>query len=279
MSTEHERRILERIEKTGYPLEVDVTDWLIQRKWSVFPQYPFLDETRTLRSVDLIASPSPLGTLMDPSDSRSPMLVIECKKSENPWVFYCTHTTPFKTGFDDLRVRSRGIQYDSFLQQCPDYPKIKNDHRRIPERLSKKIWQIHLFDSNVPMAHSCHVTHLNSKKEDEDSPDDFRKAVHQLKGAYWALPKERRSRAVFLTIVLRGELWEFKRSNDQKRVFPMNHLHYNTLMVAPGNKPYRTDTIPPSIIDIVTDAYFVDYLSLLEKDIQICNEIWKLRVP
>jgi len=278
MSTDEERRILESIKVSGYPLEADVTDQLIEKKWSVFPQYSFLDEKGQLRSVDLIASPSPLGTLFDVSGSKPPLLIVECKTSKHLWIFYCTHPKPFKTGFDDLRVRSRETQYDSILQQSPDYLKFKRNHRIIPEELSNKIFQTHLLDGSVPTAHSGHVVH-QSIGSGKDHPDNFLKAVYQLRGAYWALPKDRRNRAVFLTIVLRGKLWEFNRIHNQNKVFPRQHLLYNTLMITQGTQHQHADTSPPSIIDIVIDFYFPNYLSLLEKDIQICKEIWEMGRP
>jgi hypothetical protein len=276
MSTDEENRLLKQIEMTGYPVEVDVTDYLIQKKWSVSPQYPFLDEGK-LRSVDLIASPDFLGTMFDVSGSRSPLMILECKKSKNPWVFYCTRVEPFKTGFDDLRVRSRQQQFDSLLQQSRDYLRFKRNKIAPPEKLVRKIFKMHLLDGSVPMANSGHVIHAHSHEGDLDAPDDLRNAIYQLSGAYWALPRDRRNRAVFLTIVLKGQLWQFSRINGESKVSPKEHMLYNTSLIGQRGPHKHQYTSPPCIIDVVVDSYFPKYLGLLHEDMLICKELWEMQ--
>jgi hypothetical protein len=56
MSSEEEKRILKDIEKSGYPLEVDVIEQFMKKYWSVFPQYPYFDKQKErMRAIDMVA--------------------------------------------------------------------------------------------------------------------------------------------------------------------------------------------------------------------------------
>jgi len=74
--------ILQDIEKSGLPCEIEATTLLQSYGWTVLNQSAYLDEdTGKLRHVDLVACKYVKNYAII-------NLVIECSKSEKPWVFY-----------------------------------------------------------------------------------------------------------------------------------------------------------------------------------------------
>ena len=83
-----ENKIKKDIEKSGLPLEIDVNYILNQKGWNVRNQVSFFDQTENKhRPIDIMASK--LIEVKSPGlDRLNVTLIIECKKSVKPWVFY-----------------------------------------------------------------------------------------------------------------------------------------------------------------------------------------------
>lgn len=93
MSSEEKRKILEDLEKTGFSLEVDVANCLVDEGWFIYPQYGYYDkESEKLRTVDFVGS-YPSSNI----DSLKPQLAIECKQSDKPWIFSRAKSLGFKS--------------------------------------------------------------------------------------------------------------------------------------------------------------------------------------
>jgi hypothetical protein len=83
--------LIERINKSGYPLEIEISN-LLDQEYVVFnTQYYFDEETKEGRSIDIYAIPYGLSFSekeLQPFIVRTE-LAIECKKSEtHAWIFY-----------------------------------------------------------------------------------------------------------------------------------------------------------------------------------------------
>jgi len=82
----------EEIEKSGFPLEIEVSSILENQNWIVLNNQPFRDpDEEELRSVDILAFHGP--TVYERPENLpfgfSPRLIIECKKSSShAWVFF-----------------------------------------------------------------------------------------------------------------------------------------------------------------------------------------------
>ena len=77
---------MENLKKKGFPLEVEVTEILRSKGWSVSNQVPFIDpEENKHRMVDILGSKAIVtsGRKMATLD-----LILECKKNVKPWVFH-----------------------------------------------------------------------------------------------------------------------------------------------------------------------------------------------
>lgn len=275
MSTDEERKILEDIKKTGYPLEVDVANWLIEKGWSVFPQYPYFDkQAKKIRAIDMVASHYGWAIM----SGGLPRLIVECKKSEKPWIFYSVRPmhleVPEKAkfvGFNELLLVSKAMRAFSLFQPYIDLKENQIGVRELTE-LIEKMRKLHFFREDLPIAHSCHVAF---RKKKEDVPDDFQEAIYQLRGAYLEIAESPLRGPIFIAIVLRGKLFEFKKKNASIKLLPRDHILFSTMIMSHEGQELR-DLIPPTIIDIVIDTYFLKYLDLLKNDMEICKEISEL---
>lgn len=277
MSSEKEKRILKDIEKSGYPLEVDVIEQFMKKYWSVFPQYPYFDKQKErMRAIDMVA--------YYPAEMRAfflPMLIVECKKSEKPWIFYSVPVYHLRNlekhqqlmygnvGLNIQFISTKFIGIFSLLPPGIDFEK----HQTLISEMFKEIQELHFFNPDLSTAYSCHVAF---KKKREDSPDDFQEALYQIKGAYLQLGKDVGKIPIFTTIVLRGDLYEYKKKSSGPKLENRNHILFTTFLLASGLPEEAKSSkypFPPVFIDVVKDTYFADYLRLLEKDLAIMRKI------
>jgi hypothetical protein len=105
---ELDRRIIEDIAKTGYPLEIRASLVLQAQGWVVTHNPAYFDpEEHKGREVDINASkgwqvprPGPMKDMLLCS------LFVECKKSDKPWVFFLTPVAQFERARHNLRYYS-----------------------------------------------------------------------------------------------------------------------------------------------------------------------------
>jgi hypothetical protein len=84
------QKIKQDIKLSGFPLEIKVSSILEKDGWNVRNQAYYIDEEKgKLRTVDIIAHKAFFEKIGD-YDQFNLSLVIECKKSDKPWVFYTT---------------------------------------------------------------------------------------------------------------------------------------------------------------------------------------------
>lgn len=287
MSTAEKRKILDYIKKTGYPLEVDVATWLIDDGWIIFPQFSYFDEqSKRIRDIDMVAfHPEPSMAV-----PFSPAMILECKKSEKPWVFYSAPRIQakdleqlpefdFKKGFFigkkkigfNLRlVLSVLARMLSAFPPSIDWGKYKD----VTSPAFARIKDLHFLSPDLPIAHSCHVAFLDTK---EDVPDDYHKAVYQIRGAYFEVRKQLPFSIFFATIVLKGKSFLYKKDDVREELEHCDHVLTSTSWLTKTQteeSPPRYP-LPPVIVDVVRDSYFPDYLKLLKKDFGILRNIFR----
>jgi hypothetical protein len=236
------RKILEDIEKTGYPLEVDASTWLIEDGWSVHPEWPYFDkQTGKLRAIDVLAD----YVLKGLEDYVTPLLLVECKTSKNSWVFYSLYPEAGRNrviGWDDLRSLSISHMMNHLLQLDGKVARIgMHDEMELLDK-------VHFFDSKLPRPFSCHVVRKGSR---EDEPDDFHRAILELRGAYLDLERFP-GKPIIMAIVLRGKMFELWRRRDGSKLIPRHHVMFQTLSMMSE----ETRLYPPVVVDVVTDTHF-----------------------
>src|SRR5260370_11586913 len=97
-----EDKILEDVHKTGSPTEIIAASLMRSRGWYVLHNPSYLDDSEgRSREFDIRAYRGLSETISDRRYSVGIYLMVECKKSEKPWVFF---TTPADHG--DVRLGS-----------------------------------------------------------------------------------------------------------------------------------------------------------------------------
>jgi hypothetical protein len=93
MIKEETKRILQDMEKHGFPLEIRTSETLKNTGWTLRNQVGYIDSEQGVhRTIDIVAT-QPI--LEKPTEYSSELwLVTECKKNAKPWVF---NVSEFKT--------------------------------------------------------------------------------------------------------------------------------------------------------------------------------------
>jgi hypothetical protein len=94
----------------------------------------------------------------------------------------------------------------------------------------KDMYELHFFDKNLPRAHSCYIPFRGG---DADAPDDFQKALNQIRGVCLELTTTPNKSPIFATVVFRGNLFIFEREENRKSLQGVNHVLFHTQYLFP----------------------------------------------
>lgn len=138
-STAH---VADFLTKTGFILEMEVSEWLKKRGYSIKVNNFFVDyDLNKKREIDIIATKKLNGIDI--------ILIIECKQSlVDDWIFICSDTEPSR--------------YYSFQKHFPEVEKIKE---------SKIFDHLHLFDHKIPLAQNFIIRSVENKKSTSNQID------------------------------------------------------------------------------------------------------------
>ncbi len=252
--------ITEDLEKSGFPLEIEITNILGNRKWRVINQLHCFNLKDNFDSVlDVLAFREYHHKIakLNPINLN---LLIECKKTDkSPWVFGTIeeHHPP------DL-ANIFAISYVKYYMKTP--PTIN-----INKSLLKWIPQSHFLDKNIKNV-GCIAYEVGTKGEGKV----FYKAVTQVTNALICYHNENvdlfkklyktsigRNKYPLIiyypVIVFDGQMFEFKIIGGEIKVTPVSYIQYKTERVINNKKEYFR-------IDIVQKNYFQDYLGIIEKE-------------
>lgn len=173
MSSEKERRILEKIRESGYPFEVEVVNQLLKEMWAVQPQYSYIDKrTGKMRSIDIFVT----CFLPKMQIHEMPRIALECKKSKEAWVFYCVDsvfrdpTKLGKTGINLLDIATLGTTSVSLFTPFLEYDANEGEYefaQMTTPVVLQEITKVHFFDPNLPRAF---VWACGQRRYEEGSP-------------------------------------------------------------------------------------------------------------
>lgn len=120
-----EDQIISAVAKSGYPLQTIVGDILRspqpsrERRFSVQEEWSYLDrDTQELRSMDLVAELRLHDWNPQPRVRPQLDLLIECKQSSLPYIFFQTSRRPFLTAFPTVA----GLRKDEIIITTDDDP-------------------------------------------------------------------------------------------------------------------------------------------------------------
>jgi len=261
-----EGHIIDQIQRTGYPLEIEVSDLMERAGWIVFNNQPYLDEDEgKTREIDIYAihetEADQFVTEPKPRIFVGTDIVIECKKSTtHAWIFF-TRPKGLPPGFgqdqtlDFLQVHSNGekrflstvalpkLHYDKFHTIAHTYAEVKLQSESLEKR--------EIFEaSNQLMKYSAFE-------------------MEQWREAMASKPSDIDIRFVFLAVVFDGKLYEALTHNGKIELKERSHM---LLKVARYSKARAG--MSHYIIDMVSKAQFPEYLDLVEDDIQLIRSFF-----
>jgi hypothetical protein len=263
-----EEFLRKQIEKTGYPLEIEVSSKLDNIWDEVRNTDSYFDKDEgKLRDIDISANKYlldcfPLVMGID--------LNIECKKNRSfVWVFF---TRPFDFNYQfDITG-----QYIDQLQVATKKPDLNIIRELILENSP-----LH-YCNKKRVAVSFDEFPINVKKNEYDEgKKQIFEAENQLKKhlaasneQFWAEPSQEAKPIylAFLCIVFDGTMYEAILKNGRIELKKSNHL-----VLSRSNKTSYSNYDLNFLIDVVTKNHFDQYLRKINKDVETCFGIIKKR--
>jgi len=247
MSEDEIKLILEDIEKQGFPLEVKTSEVLKVFGWQVVNQFAYLDyEEQKFRTVDMFA----LKALMADKEMGINLdLIMECKKTAKPWVFYTSNYNQKLLGMRRMTVA--GCQY--FISQIA-YQK------KSAERLDDLIMHF-LFHTHMGSPIFGKVAYIPFESFTGGKGRNIHKARMQVCNAILHLKQRSQENQIDFpygdihipVIVLDGHLYAY----EDGKLNAEEGFYYN---VTYANSSF--------IIEIVTKDFLETYLDLIEQEIK-----------
>jgi len=263
--------LVEKIKKSGYPLEIEIST-LLDREYVVFnTQYYFDEKEKQGRDIDIYAMPSLRfqESLMDeklvPFKLRTE-IVVECKKNENnAWVFYNRQNIPvsghhisgqFKTSIPKPRIWSPD-SFDWLFQKCLTlhYYEFERVAIAYDEIRKKKV--------------------SSSRREIFEAINQLVKftsyEIHQILSRISKSPKTSSDREFiimfFPIIVFDGDIFEVTFDSGEPNLERKNHI----LLATHYRCPYCTE-VESFMVDVVHRSYFREFMKILEEDFHVIRK-------
>lgn len=276
--------LIEKVKKSGYPLEIEISDLLENERFVVFnTQYYFDEEAKQGRDIDIYAlplEPDPLDDRLLPL-SLSTDLAIECKKSEtHAWVFYTRPRIPMSSiymrgqyrttvpepkghpteSFDWLlQEECLSLHYDKFERIAIAYEEIKK--RKMDKETGKE------------------VKNGSSRKEIFEAINQLVKfTCYEIHGTHARIKELPRTEREYITIffpiiVFDGDMFEVFLVSGEPHLEKKTHM----LLTTHYRCPYCGE-VESFTVDIVHRSYFREFLRITKKHFYATREtMWKKR--
>jgi len=267
-----EYHIREEIQRTGYPLEIQVSD-ILDRNWVVFNNEPYLDEDENkTRRIDIYAihetEMRQFVGKREPEFFVGARLLVECKKSDtHAWVFFTRreYARPEPGDgqiFDFLEVLSKGKK--KFLDELTDlFP-----------------WGKLHYDRFKRIGHTYAEVKFQGKgKESSERQEIFEASNQLMKYASYEIQKESERIAgdtsnrnvlfLFPAIAFDGMLYEAIVKGGKTRLFKRAHILLET-----SRYSKQSGGISSYLIDVVAKDELPQYLRSLNKDIDVIRHFF-----
>lgn len=240
-------RILEKLEEHGFPFEVELSTFLRGKGWTVKNQVSYIDkETDKYRTVDIVATKvitsKPLFTIE---------LIIECKKSVKPWLFYLPHQEPTRA----FRMLIPVFQQRLLMGEKKG-ESIDADAKVIGTFIENHYKDVYIKNlATIPFE-----PFQSGKSEVLEASMQVVKALSYLMEESRERIKEldlRLSQVFFPVIAFDGHLYSYTTNKDKDRVQRTNQVLYNFDYV---DRPF--------LIHIITKGHLGFFLDSIDQEIQ-----------
>ena len=263
--------LIEKVKKSGYPLEIEISDSLENERFVVFnTQYYFDEEAKQGRDIDIYALPLEPDSYDDkllPFILRTD-LAIECKKSEtHAWVFYTRPRIPMSSIYMEGQYRTTipklgeflaesfewflqqeclVLHYDKFERIAIAYEEIKK--KKMDKETGKEIKngsaRKEIFEAiNQLVKFTCYEIHKTYARVMELSKTSDREYILIF----------------FPIIIFDGDLFEVFLVSGEPTLRRKTHILLNTHYRCPYCGEVESFTI-----DIVHRSYFTEFLQTMK---------------
>ena len=257
-----EDHLVDEIQRTGYPLEIEISE-LLDQNWHVFNNQPYLDEDENkTREIDIYASHKNVKAQISEKTNIlvSTDIVLECKKSNtHAWVFF-TRPRLERLGFgqdqttDFLEAWSKGKK--KFLDRLP----LPFDlHYNTPSRIAYTYAEVKLRGDSSGRGES-------SEREIFEASNQLMKyAAYDINQRQEKMRDNSSGRDVvflFLAIVLDGLIYE---ATSKKGIIKLRERSRIILRSTRYSKSKAG--MSRYNIDVVTRSYFPQYIKMIDDEV------------
>lgn len=258
-----EDNIIEELKKTGYPTEIVTGSILDQRQWEVMHNPSYLDDTEGRnREFDIRGYRwRPISTLETGTQFFVNVnLIVECKKSEKPWVFF---TTPADA---NPRSAQQAIMTRGRLKNILK-GKYHGTQAIIP---LEEIVKHHHYFQQARWARTFYEPFKNQERSDR-SQMIYSAVTSATKAVLFFLkdtPETDSALIFYPLIVFNGDMYaaevgankEIRLSSSQHVQLSFNYIEPSLKSIQGSNRSYQF------LIDIVREDYLDQYLSIIEAE-------------
>jgi hypothetical protein len=264
-----EEKIIEKIEKSGYPLEIKVALTLQSKGWHVLNQQGYIDpETNKWRAIDILATKS-----VELSESIyqtiSLVLIIECKKIESPWVFWCRDKEPLRifdplAAFGLIKLDSKPpfhpLDFENFIDCFHYYSSGFNKVAVISYEPLRESGKEVIFEAKVQVIKS-----LSAWRRLINNFLSMRKNIEKLK------PKSKPFNPIYVyypLIIVDGNLFEMEFKDEEIKLTEVDYIQYLTSFIHYSTISLGEQVTETYLIDIMKIDFLKKYLDIIEKKAQ-----------
>jgi len=237
------------VEESGIPLEIDTSSKLKEYGWEIRNQsYYFDEDLMKPRTVDIHAAKLELLKNNTLIDRFLTTLIIECKTSDKPWLFY---TEKYEDEEDHL------VGYISWLKtiKMPSYIHLFKKHELYIGNFSHYFWH-----KNERISVIGDVMH-KGKDMLYEAACQVTKALNYDRNKLLELaPKmSLKPYAIFYPIIVfSGKMFEIRKERAELDIEEIKYISYNFSGVVKEKESF--------LIEIVHEDYFDEYLSVLNRE-------------
>ena len=241
------QKIKDDIRKSGFPLEIEVSSILQDDGWIVHNQVYYRDkDTGKDRAVDIAAFKRFDGDFTD-YDFFHVSLIIECKRSSCPWVFY---TVPkgrtFEVPFGLIKHRAnprktiKYIRFTYWMRHSHYYLENLREQAIIPYVPFKEGRKGEIFEASSQVIKALDFQLITLPK----IPN-----IHQLS-------------ILYPIVVFDGQLFRCRVENKCIEALPTNYLQY-LVRRSSLTEPLRGDLF---LVDVIKKDFLKEYLEILKNE-------------
>ncbi len=259
-------KILQEIEKSGFPLELEIIEKLRGEGVLTFPNISFQVQNGLTHEIDILSII--FDKIYEPKSGVAGIqLLVECKKTEKyPWVFFDEGYNPLTDAFG-LGAK---VDYSTDV--------VINDKKFNPlqSMFNTQFAGHHFNNFNFPKAR----THFEAFKKPNEQTTIYKAITNIFSGRKFlnewfddTKKNEDGKGRTFLNhfvIILDGLLLYATKEKDSFAINEVNHLLLLTFDTQENTHTGLLDN--EIVIDVIKKEYFPEYLKLLKRDAELFNK-------